>query len=105
MKNDCVSSSSSLAGCEGGGERKGWELEGVFLPEWTVTITVRTPALCLLDTSDKSFSLCLPYPSLTLCSIRTDNLISLLIPSFVGCPCSTYDSFLITITVVPCSLI
>src|SRR6266576_1971759 len=69
-----------------------------------VTITVRTPTLCLLDMSDKSFSLCLPYSSLTLCSIHMDNLISLLIPSFVRRPCSTYDSFLITNTVVPCSL-
>src|SRR6266576_1516704 len=69
-----------------------------------VTIMVRTPALCLLETSDKSFSLCLPYSSFTLCLICTDNLISLLIPSLVRHPCSTYDSFLITNTVVPCSL-
>jgi len=65
-----------------------------------VTITVWTPALCLLDMSDKSFSLCLPYSSLTLCLIRTDNPTSLSIPSFVRPPCSTYDSFLITNTVV-----
>src|SRR6266550_8100004 len=65
-----------------------------------VTITVQTPALCLLDTSDKSFSLCLPYSSLTLCLIRTDNPTSLLIPSLVRLPCSTYGSFLITNTVV-----
>ena len=69
-----------------------------------VTIMVRTPALCLLETSDKSFSLCLPYSSFTLCLICTDNLISLLIPSLVRHPCSTYDSFLVTNTVVPCSL-
>src|SRR6266576_1300186 len=66
----------------------------------TVTITVRTPALCLLDTSDKSFSLCLPYSSLTLCLIRTDNPTSLSIPSLVRYLCSTYDSFLITNTVL-----
>src|SRR6266576_997337 len=65
-----------------------------------VTITVRTPALCLLDTSDKSFSLCLPYSSLTLCLIHMDNLTSLLIPFLVRYLCSTYDSFLITNTVV-----
>src|SRR6266576_6041097 len=70
----------------------------------TVTITVRTPALCLLETLDKSFSLCLPYSSFTLCLIRTDNLISLLIPSLVCRPCSTYDSFLVTNTVVLCPL-
>src|SRR6266550_5464756 len=65
-----------------------------------VTITVRTPALCLLDTSDKSFSLCLPYPSFTLCLIHTDNFTSLSIPFLVRYLCSTYDSFLITNTVV-----
>src|SRR6266576_2548269 len=70
-----------------------------------VTIMVWTPALCLLDMSDKSFSLCLPYLSLTLWSICTDNLTSLSIPSLVRYLCSTYDSFLILNTVVPCSLI
>ena len=69
-------------------------------PVLSVTITVRTPALCLLDTSDKSFSLCLPYSSLTLCLIRTDNPTSLLIPFLVRYLCSTYDSFLITNTVL-----
>src|SRR6266576_6193355 len=77
----------------------------VIFPLGCVTITVWTPALCLLETSDKSFSLCLPYSSLTLCLIHTDNLISLLIRSFVRLPCATYDSFFITNTVVPCSLI
>ena len=65
-----------------------------------VTIMVRTPALCLLDTLDKSFSLCLPYSSLTLCLICTDNLTSLSIPFLVRYLCSIYDSFLITNTVV-----
>ncbi len=80
-------------------------VESFYVHPDTVTITVRTPALCLLDTLDKSFSLCLPYSSLTLCLIHTDNLTSLSIPPLVHYPCSTYDSFLITNTVVPCSLI
>jgi len=43
MKSDHVSS-SSLAGCKGGGERKGWELKGVFPLEWTVWASDRVGA-------------------------------------------------------------
>src|SRR6266550_1383944 len=76
-----------------------------LLKERFVTITVWTPALCLLDMSDKSFSLCLPYSSLTLCLIHMDNLISLLIPFLVHYLVLHMIPSLFTNMVVPCSLI
>ncbi len=71
------------------------EMEAAF-----VTITVRTPALCLLDTSDKSFLYAYhirhsPYARF----VRTTSLPYLYHPLSVFL-CSTYDSFLITNTVV-----
>src|SRR6266550_2340716 len=58
------------------------------------------PHYAYLTRRTSHFPLCLPYSSLTLCLIRTDNLTSLLIPFLVRYLCSIYDSFLITNTVV-----